>query len=180
MTTVSLAPKTERLDKLRLQLAESQDGILEALAVQHELTPLDVVRCLPDSCWIRADGQHFVSVMHDLATWGEVTTIVHTDGVILEFSGALPDGELGRGFYNLKGGSGLSGHLKPDRCSDIIFLQRPFMGVPTASVQFFSADGNSMLKVYVGRDASRKLRADQMERFEALAQRLAQQGGHVA
>ncbi|MCE8021889.1 heme utilization cystosolic carrier protein HutX [Halomonas sp. MCCC 1A11036] len=180
MTTESLPTRAERLEKLRMQLAENQDGILEAMALQHGVTLLDVVRCLPHRCWRRIDGQHFVSVMQELANWGELTTIVHTDGVILEFTGPLPGGELGKGFYNLKGGSGLSGHLKPDCCSDIVFLERPFMGMQTASVQFFSAGGNSMFKVYVGRDASHRLRTDQMERFESLALRLARQSGHAA
>ncbi|MBA2779735.1 heme utilization cystosolic carrier protein HutX [Billgrantia kenyensis] len=180
MSTELLSAKTERLEKLRLQLAESQDGILEAMALQHDVTLLDVVRCLPDACWQRIDGSHFVNVMQELAEWGELTTIVHTNGVILEFTGPLPGGELGRGFYNLKGGSGLSGHLKPDCCSDLIFLRRPFMGTPTASVQFFSADGNSMFKVYIGRDASRQLRPDQLERFESLVLRLTRQRGYAA
>ncbi|MCG6658808.1 heme utilization cystosolic carrier protein HutX [Halomonas campisalis] len=177
MTTDLHSSKPERLEALRRQLAESQDGILEAIAVQQQLTLLDVVRCLPDDCWGRADGQHFVSAMHDLADWGDVTTIVHTEGVILEFSGPLPDGEMGRGFYNLKGGLGISGHLKPDHCRHIIFLKRPFMGVDTASVQFFTAEGRCMFKVYVGRDASRQLNAVQLERFDALAKRLSETTG---
>ncbi|SDI99506.1 heme utilization cystosolic carrier protein HutX [Billgrantia gudaonensis] len=162
-----------RLDALRQQLAESQDGILEALAVQHSLSLLEVVSCLPRHCWQRVSGEHFVEVLGELADWGALTTIVHTPDVILEYGGPFPEGKLGHGFYNLQGGHALGGHLKPDRCAAIVFLRRPFMGLETASVQFFNEEGDAMFKVYLGRDEARWLRADQLERFTALGQRLA-------
>ena len=34
--------------------------------------------------------------MGDIAQWGEVTLIVHTDDAIFEFTGAIPAGEIGR------------------------------------------------------------------------------------
>ena len=47
------------------------------------------------------------------------------------------------------------------------------MGADTLSVQFFNAEGEAMFKIFVGRDASRKLKADQIERFAALEARFA-------
>lgn len=173
MTITRAASREERLEALRQRLAENQDGILEAIAAQQRLSLLDVVRCLPIACWTGVGGGHFVDAMQALAEWGELTTIVHTDDVIFEFSGPVPTGRTGHGFYNLRDGQGIGGHLRADRCSDIVFLRRPFMGTDTASVQFFNADGNGMFKVYVGRDESRALRRDQLQRFDALAERLA-------
>ncbi|CRX46821.1 putative heme iron utilization protein [Yersinia enterocolitica] len=49
------------------------------------------------------------------------------------------------------------------------------MGMATASVQFFNQQGDVMLKVYVGRDEHRQLRADGLAAFHQLAQQLAQE-----
>lgn len=49
------------------------------------------------------------------------------------------------------------------------------MGMATASVQFFNQQGDVMLKVYVGRDEHRQLRADGLAAFHQLAQQLTQQ-----
>lgn len=79
----------------------------------------------------------------------------------------------GHGFYNLKGGDGLSGHLRATNCRAIVFLRRPFMGMDTLSAQFFNADGEAMFKIFVGRDENRRLRADQVERFGMLEAKFA-------
>lgn len=158
---------------IRRTLALSADGVMEALAAQHDVPLLTVTECLPSHLWRSAPGNAFVDAMHDIAGWGEVTFIVHTPDVIAEFCGPVPDGKLGRGFYNLQGGhAGLTGHLRPERCARIVFVQRPFMKLPTASVQFFNVDGGCMFKVYIGRDENKQLRADQLARFDALSARL--------
>jgi putative heme iron utilization protein len=41
-----------------------------------------------------------------------VTLIVHTDDAIFEFTGAMPAGEIGRGYFNLMQPKGLHGHLR--------------------------------------------------------------------
>ena len=47
------------------------------------------------------------------------------------------------------------------------------MGKASAFVAFLNVDGGIMFKVFVGRDETRALRADQLARFKALAQRIA-------
>jgi putative heme iron utilization protein len=47
------------------------------------------------------------------------------------------------------------------------------MGIDTMSVQFFNAEGEAMFKIFVGRDESRRLNADQVERFARLETKLA-------
>jgi len=160
------------IDALRRELAEKPDCILEAAAASHGVALLDAIRCLPEEMWTPAAGSHFVAALEDIATWGDVIAIIHTKDAIFEVEGPMPKGSLGHGFYNLKGGQALSGHLRPERCAQIVFLSRPFMGTPTRSVQFFNADGEAIFKIFVGRDANRQLKADQIERFEDLARRL--------
>ena len=116
-------------------------------------------------------GEQFAAAMQDVAQWGEVTLIVHTDDAIFEFTGAIPAGEIGRGYFNLMQPKGLHGHLRHERCAAVAFVERPFMGKSSAFIAFINVDGGIMFKVFVGRDETRALRADQLERFRALADR---------
>ena len=46
------------------------------------------------------------------------------------------------------------------------------MGKSSAFVAFLNVDGGVMFKVFVGRDETRALKADQLEKFHALAKTL--------
>jgi putative heme utilization carrier protein HutX len=162
-----------KLDRVRRELSEKPDGVLEAVASAHGLRLQSVVECLPAGMWKRIPGERFIDVMQDISGWGDVTFIVHTKDAIVEFEGPLPSGTSGRGFYNLKGKRGLSGHLRDANCRAIVFLRRPFMGTDTLAVLFFNADGEAMFKIFIGRDESRRLKADQVERFHRLEARFA-------
>ncbi len=48
-----------------------------------------------------APGSGFVAAMQDIATWGEVTLIIHTDDGIFEITELVGGGEVGRGYYNI-------------------------------------------------------------------------------
>ena len=154
---------------LKDRLAKNPGIILESLAEAKNASPAQLIECLPDQMWRRIDGECFVDVMGQIAGWGDVTVIVHTADVIMEFSGPLPEGEVSHGFYNLKGAKGLHGHLRYQHCQAIYFVERPFMGKATASVQFVNQEGGIMFKIYVGRDENGELRADQLQAFQSLA-----------
>lgn len=160
---------------LRVALADNPDGILESLAAQHQVSLQTVIDCLPAQVRRQAPGSAFIDAFEDIASWGDVTLIVHTADAIIEFSGPLPVGKTGHGYYNLQGGGVVSGHLRADRCGAIYFVRRPFMGKETRSILFFNLEGAAMFKVYVGRDENRELRQDQLLRFDALERRLAVQ-----
>src|SRR4029077_10054075 len=118
-------------------------------------------------------GTGFAAAMQDIVGWGEVTLIVHTEDAIFEFTGAVPTGEIGRGYFNLMQPKGLHGHLRHERCAAIAFVERPFMEKSSAFVAFINVDGGIMFKVFVGRDEARALRQDQLTRFRSLADRIA-------
>jgi len=82
-------------------------------------------------------------------------------------SRGLRDSEA-RGYFNLHGESPLGGHLRIARCAAIYFMDRPFFGRRSCSLQFINIDGGAMFKVFVGRDEKRELIADQLARFERL------------
>ncbi|WP_145506469.1 heme utilization cystosolic carrier protein HutX [Yersinia alsatica] len=151
-------------------LATQPDGTLEQIAQDYQVSPLDVVRVLPER--ILAGAEQFDRVWDSMTEWGDVTTLVHTADIILEHKGPLPSGFHRHGYFNLRDKQGLSGHIRAQNCQAIALLERPFMGMATASVQFFNQKGEVMLKVYVGRDEHRQLRADGLAAFHQLAQQL--------
>jgi hypothetical protein len=73
-----------------------------------------------------------------------------------------------RGYFNIHGTSPLGGHLRIARCAAIYFVDRPFFGRRSCSLQFINIDGGAMFKVFVRRDEKRELLADQLACFERL------------
>lgn len=168
--TQTMPYTSNELDLLKGKLAKNPGMILEGLAENSGLSMAEIIECLPESMWTRLDGGRFVDVLGEVATWGEVTTIVHTADVIMEISGPFPKGTLAHGFYNLDGSAGLHGHLRPNRCGSIYVVERPFMGTSTtASLQFMNRDGGTMFKIYLGRDADRKILPHQLRALRTLA-----------
>jgi putative heme utilization carrier protein HutX len=153
-------------------LAGDPGALFETVAKDHGATLRAVVEALPAPMRRFAPGSAFVEVLGDLASWGEVTVIIHTDDGVMEFTGPIPKGEVGRGYFNLMGRTGFHGHLRHERCSSIGFVERPFFGRPSASILFFNTDGGIMFKVFVGRDEKRDLLPEQLAAFRKLADRL--------
>ena len=156
------------LAELKAHMAENPGAVIEDVARQRKVTPRAVIEAMPSEM-VRIGGGEFAAAMTDIAQWGEVTLIVHTDDAIFEFTGAIPAGEVGRGYFNLMQPKGLHGHLRHERCGGIAFVERPFMGKQSAFVAFLNVDGGIMFKVFVGRDENRELKADQLARFRKLA-----------
>jgi len=161
------------LDDLKTHLAANPGVVIEDVARERKVTPRAVLEALPKGMVRIGKGDGFVEAMQDIATWGDVTLIVHTDDAIFEFSGPVPNGEIGRGYFNLMQPKGLHGHLRHTRCGGVAFVERPFMNKSSAFVAFLNVDGGIMYKVFVGRDEARELKKDQLERFRALGDKLA-------
>jgi putative heme utilization carrier protein HutX len=166
---------TELAD-LKAHMLENPGAVIEDVARQRNVTPRAVLEAMPEAMVRIRSGGGFAAAMGDIAQWGEVTLIVHTDDAIFEFTGAIPAGEIGRGYFNLMQPRGLHGHLRHARCAAIAFVERPFMGKSSAFVAFINVDGGIMFKVFVGRDEARALRGDQLQRFHALADSIAPAG----
>jgi len=150
-------------------LAQNLGAVIEDVARERNVTARAVIEALPAEMVKIRSGDAFVAVMQDIAGWGEVTLIIHTADGIFEFTGEIPSGEIGRGYFNLMQPKGLHGHLRHERCGGVAFIERPFMGKQSAFVALLNVDGGIMLKVFVGRDETRALRQEQLERFRALA-----------
>ena len=156
---------------LEAALNEDPGAVIETLAETHGVSPAEVIDCLPDGQVVSVDGARFEALMGELATWGELTLIVHTPDLVLEARGVLPPGAMGRGFYNLHG-TPIGGHFRADRCAHIHLVSRKLFDKDTHSIQFYNRDGSCMFKVYLGRDAARQMIPEQVTRFLALRQRI--------
>jgi putative heme utilization carrier protein HutX len=166
--TAAAAPAPE----LVRVMAADPGALFETVAKEHGVTIRAVVEALPEGMRRFTSGSAFVDTMPDIATWGEITLIIHSDDGVMEFTGPIPRGDIGRGYFNLMGRTGFHGHLRHERCAAIAFVERPFMGRNSASVLFVNVDGGIMFKVFVGRDEKRELLGDQLARFRALADRI--------
>jgi len=158
---------------IRERLAEKPDGVLEAVAADVGVPLSDVLACLPAGAAVPVAGSFFEEIWRDLVAWGEITFVVHTRDGVFESKGAIPPGSFGRGYFNIHGDSPIGGHLRAERCRTIYFVDRPFFGKRSCSVQFINEDGEAMFKVFVGRNEDRSLKAEQVVRFETLRDRLA-------
>lgn len=162
-------PNAELLKKV----TENPGVVFEEAAREFNVTPSAVVSALPEAMRKFAPGSAFIPAMDDVATWGDVQVIVHTEDGIMETGGPVPKGSVARGYFNLMGRTGFHGHLRHERCSGIAFVERPFMGRTSCLLIFLNVDGGIMFKIFVGRDEKGELKADQLEKFRALRDRLA-------
>ena len=161
------------LAELKAHMAANPGAVIEDVARQRKVTPRAVIEAMPSEMVRIRAGEEFAAVMQDIGDWGEVTLIVHTEDGIFEFTGSIPPGEIGRGYFNLTQPKGLHGHLRHERCGGIAFVERPFMGKQSAFIAFLNVDGGIMFKVFVGRDETRALRVEQLARLRALASGIA-------
>jgi putative heme utilization carrier protein HutX len=158
--------------KLIAALAAEPGAVFETVAKEHNATLRQTVDALPEAMRRYAPASRFVEIMGEVANWGDVTLIIHSDDGVMEFTGPIPAGSVGRGYYNIAGTTGFHGHLKHERCAGIAFVERPFFGRPSASMLFFNVDGGVMFKIFVGRDEKRELLPNQLSAFRAMADRL--------
>lgn len=169
MTAVTEQPNSDVFQPLAQRLAANADGILEEIARTYSVSTLEVVHALPEQHRTIVDGGKLEAILQAVTSWGPILFIVHTPDLVLECEGPLPPGTFGRGYFNLHGDSPIGGHIRASRCKEIAFVSRPFMGRDSRSIQFFNVDGDAMFKIFVRRDESRNLIAEQVARFDALS-----------
>lgn len=158
-------------DAIRAALAETPHAALEDIARAAGTTPLAVLDALPEGEVTSLPGGLLPQAMADIAGWGEITFIVNTGPVILEVKAPLGHGEIGRGMFNLHD-KPIGGHINHGACTRVAFVRRKLFGTETRSVQFYAHDGSCMFKIYLGRDAERRLKPEQVAAFDALEARL--------
>jgi heme iron utilization protein len=158
--------------ELREIISANPGVVFEDAAREHMCRRARSSRRCPRQCDDSRRARPSSTLWSDISSWGDVTIIVHTEDGIMEFGGPIPKGQVARGYFNLMGRTGFHGHLRHERCAGIAFVERPFMGRTSCLLVFLNADGGIMFKVFVGRDESGELKADQLEKFRALRDRI--------
>ena len=124
--------------------------MLADVARRHNVSMRVVLDLLPGAAARPASGARFVEIWNDLVDWGPVTFVVHTEDGVFEMKAPLPPGSEGRGYFNIHGESPLRGHLRITRCVAIYFVDRPFFGRRSCSLQFTNINVGAMLRSLTG------------------------------
>ena len=161
------------LADLKAHMAQNPGAVIEDVARERKVTPRAVIEALPPEMVRIGRGDAFADAMQDIAQWGEVTLIVHTDDAIFEFTGAIPAGEIGRGYFNLMQPKGLHGHFRHERCGGDRLrraaLHGQIVGVRRLSQRRWRHHVQGVRRPRRGAG----VRQDQLERFKSLAGKIA-------
>jgi putative heme utilization carrier protein HutX len=113
-------------------------------------------------------GTEAHALLQRISTWGNTTTIVLHGGSVFEFKGHFPKGEMAEGYYNLKGDTGFEGHLKLDSIDKILLQSRKHRGRESHAFVFADKAGDTVFKIFLGRDEQGNLLASQLQEFETI------------
>ncbi len=171
-STPNMIKITEELqNQVNIMLEDDAHTPATMMAQKLNATEGEITRCLPRQMASFAHGHQAENILEKLPSWGRLTTIVAAAGSIFEVKADFPKGKIAHGFYNLMGKEGqLHGHLRIDLISEIAFVAKPFRGMESFYIGFFTASGECMFKVYLGRDKKRQLFPEQIELFNQLKQ----------
>ncbi|KAE9533416.1 heme utilization cystosolic carrier protein HutX [Ursidibacter sp. B-7004-1] len=162
------------MSSLKQQVAEllAQDPNLITLEIADKLkTPEgNVLVALPEEFVRVFSAERAEEILQAVSNWGIFTTIIEKEGSIFEIKDRFPSGIIGRGYYNLnmKDNEGaIHGHLKLDNIAQIAFVSLPFRGKESYNIAFIAHSGQTIFKIYLGRDEKRQLFPEQVELFKS-------------
>lgn len=151
-------------------LAQNPNIITLEIAAQLQQPEGEVLCALPAQFVRVFSAERAEEILQAISSWGIFTTIIEKEGSIFEIKDRFPTGMIGRGYYNLnmKDEEGaLHGHLKLDTIAKIAFVSLPFRGKESYNIAFIAQNGQTIFKVYLGRDENRQLFPEQVEKFNA-------------
>lgn len=157
--------------KIKQIMLDNPNLLPSDIANQLAISELDVISTFPQKIALIISGKKAKNILEELSTWGDVTVIVHAHGSIFEVKAPLPFGRTSHGYYNLDAKKGqLHGHLKLERITNIALISRNFMGRESHCFCFFSKSGESIFKIYLGRDSQHQLISSQLTKFDFIKQ----------
>ena len=92
-------------------------------------------------------GSEALTLLQQISTWGNTTTIILHGGCVFEFKGEFPTGEIAEGYYNLKGKTGFEGHLNLDAIKTIHFQSKNHRGRESHALIFTDKNGDAILEL---------------------------------
>ncbi|MDO4697943.1 MAG: heme utilization cystosolic carrier protein HutX [Pasteurellaceae bacterium] len=151
-------------------LAQNPNMITLEMAAQLQRPEGEILCALPSEFVRLFPAQRAEEILQSISQWGTFTTIIEKEGSIFEIKDRFPSGMIARGYYNLnmKDEEGaLHGHLKLDSIDQIAFVSLPFRGKESYNIAFIAKNGQTIFKVYLGRDDKRQLFPEQVEKFKS-------------
>lgn len=153
-------------------LAENPNIITLEIAEKLQQPEGNILKALPEQFVRLFPAERAIEILQAVSQWGIFTTIIEKEGSIFEIKDRFPTGIIGRGYYNLnmKDDEGaIHGHLKLDNIADIAFVSLPFRGKESYNIAFIAPNGQTIFKIYLGRDEQRQLFPEQVEHFKHFA-----------
>ena len=151
-----LTPTAEEKAKIESVLNAKFPATLKTVAEALGTTELEAAQKMPPEIvsFFKGDIKtQFAELWESLATWQKVTLFIVHDGHIFEIQAPLTAGKEGHGYYNvLDHNATIGGHLSPSALKTLAFLQMPFMGRESLSLQFFNDADQVSFSIYVGRE----------------------------
>lgn len=161
----------ELQNKIAELFAENPSQTPAEVAAQLEITEASVISNMPESMVTLLEDMPLEEVYKRLRDLGDIMLVLDVQGSIFEMVTPFPKGGCKFGYYNMSDKrTPLKGHLKLDGIGTIALVSKPFHGVETKSIQFFSHAGHPVFKVYLRRNKDKTFLSDQLEQFEALQQ----------
>lgn len=166
-----MAADSQTLEPLRDRL-KTIDGFLERLAKKYRMSTLELVRHLPKEQSKVISGEKMLELLSDVGEWGAVLFITEGNAVITGMSVEMPQVFLKDGYYHFFGQGGFGGHVEENACQHIAFIERHFQNRNSRSIHFYDRDGEPMFKIFVSRELSGDMKAEQVERWITLKEKL--------
>ena len=156
-------------EKVAELFAENPAELPAVVAAKLQITEGEVIRNMPENMVTLIEGMPLEDIYTHLRDWGDIMLVLDVEGSIFEMVTPFPKGGYKYGYYNMSDSrTPLRGHLRMDGIATIAMISKPFHGMDTKSVQFFSAAGKPVFKVYIRRNKDRSFVAEQLAQFEAL------------
>ncbi len=163
-----MTPSPDTIKQVQAIIDDNASAMPGQIAGQLGIPEEMAVRALQDTMRTFVSPDHFDAIWEAMTDWERITFICQTPTAVIEVKGKLPAGKHGHGYFNLTGKDNpLGGHLRVDQLGSICFLEKPFFGLESLSVQFYDTNGAHMFAVYAGRE-KRELIPSVKEGFYAL------------
>lgn len=151
-----LTPTSEEKTKIESVLNAKFPATLKTVAKALGTSELEAAQKMPPKIvsFLKGNIQtQFSELWQELTTWQKVTLFLVCDEHIFEIQAPLTIGKEGHGFYNiLDHNAVIGGHLSPSTLKTVAFLEMPFMGRESLSLQFFNNADKVSFSIYVGRE----------------------------
>ncbi len=151
-----IAATKEELEKINAVLNAPYPATLKNVAQALGVTELAAAQKMPAEIVGFVQGniaEKFAEFWGALCEWEKVTLFIVHDSHVFEVQSKLTAGKEGHGYYNvLDHNATIGGHLNPAVLKAAAFIEMPFMGRESLSVQFFNHDEAVSFSIYVGRE----------------------------